>query len=174
MSRLISFLKTNQGVVAILIALVIAIKVVMLDQVTKQVVLEYFDAGNTNIEALPFLNIIKVYNKGVSFGILGDMNNGNLILSIVATSVIVGLWIWFLHNIYTSNLNNWRSLFPIAVGLITGGGIGNLIDRVLHKAVVDFIDFHWKDWHYPAFNIADSAIVVGVIILALRTLIVDE
>lgn len=166
MSRLISFLKANKKAISIIVALILTVKVALIDQLTKDAVLEYFDGGAGHVEVLPILNIIKIYNKGISFGLFGDMANGNLILSIVAIGIIIILWVWFLRNITIFNI--------LPIGLITGGAIGNLIDRALHQGVVDFIDFHWQDWHYPAFNIADSAIVLGVIILALKTLISNE
>lgn len=166
MSHFISFLKANKKSICIIVTLILTIKVAIIDQLTKDAVLEYFDSANAPLEVLPMLNIVKIYNKGISFGFLGDIAYGNIILTAIALAIICCLWIWFLRNITIFNV--------LPIGFITGGAIGNLIDRAIHEGVVDFIDFHWGNWHYPAFNIADSAIVLGVIILALRTLTTDE
>jgi signal peptidase II len=161
MSRLISFLITNKKPLSFSLCFILVFKVIFLDQVTKLAVLEYFATNTDSINVFSFLNIVEVYNKGVSFGLFGSIEHANIILAITSSLIICGLWIWFIRNINYFN--------GIAVGLITGGAIGNLIDRALYHAVVDFIDFHIGNWHYPAFNVADGSIVLGVVVLIIVT-----
>ncbi|MDF3046907.1 MAG: lspA [Candidatus Midichloriaceae bacterium] len=161
MLRLVSFLTTNKKPLGFSLCFILALKVIFLDQVTKLAVLEYFAVHSDSIRVFSLLNIVKVYNKGISFGLFNSAQNANIILAITSSLIICGLWFWFASNI--SYLNGF------AVGLITGGAIGNLIDRALYHAVVDFIDFHIGGWHYPAFNVADGSIVLGVIVLAIIT-----
>ena len=105
------------------------------------------------IPVLPIFNIVLVHNTGVSFGLFGDA--GQYVLSAVALAVCGGL-IWWLRGAETR-------LLAIGIGAIIGGALGNVIDRVRLGAVVDFLDFYIAGYpHFPAFNLADSAITVGV------------
>ncbi len=166
MSRLLSFLKANKKIISIALTAILAFKVAVIDQFTKVAVLQYFENISENLVIMPILNIVKVYNKGISFGLFNEFANGNIVLSILVVGILIGLWVWFLRNLVFFNI--------LPIGLITGGAIGNLIDRMIRPGVFDFIDFHWKQWHYPAFNIADGAIVLGVVILMLGTLRTDR
>ena len=105
-----------------------------------------------------FFNLVLGLNRGVSFGML-DMQSpmGRWILAGLALTIIVALLIWM-----------WRTdkrLVTGALGLIVGGAVGNVIDRVLLGGVVDFLDFHWAGYHWPAFNVADIAITCGAAVL---------
>lgn len=129
-----------------------------LDQISKWVILLAVMTPPRTIEVTGFFNLVLTYNRGVSFGFLAS----NLwwkpyLLSALALAVVAGLLIW-LH------LNDSRQR-RLGIGLIAGGAIGNVIDRMIHPGVVDFLDFHAFGWHWPAFNVADSAIFLGVILL---------
>ncbi len=114
------------------------------------------------IEVAPFFNLVMVWNPGISFGMLGKSGNANIMsMILVATSLLISLFlvIWLALS--------RRKMHSLAIGLIVGGALGNVIDRVRFGAVADFLDFHWKDLHWPAFNVADSCIVVGALFLIL-------
>jgi len=123
------------------------------DQISKLFVVKNLFVGES-IKVLPFFNIVHVRNKGVTFGLL----SGNLqpIVFIVLSLIIIG----FLID-YARKNKNYRPF----ISLIIGGAIGNVIDRVIYGSVVDFLDFHLGRYHWPAFNIADSTIVIGVFVL---------
>ena len=123
------------------------------DQLSKLFVVKNLYVGES-INVLPFFNIVHVRNKGVTFGLL----SGSLqpIFFIILSLVIVG----FLIDYARKNKN-----YQHFISLIVGGAIGNVIDRIVYGSVVDFLDFHLGRYHWPAFNIADSAIVIGVFVL---------
>ncbi|MCB1556607.1 MAG: signal peptidase II, partial [Alphaproteobacteria bacterium] len=109
-------------------------------------------------------NLVLVWNKGISFGMFTQHGDyGPYILSALSLAIAGFFLIWLLR---TTN----RRL-ALSIGLVIGGAIGNVIDRLRFGAVVDFLDFHWKDWHYPAFNVADSAIVIGIAFIVLDGLL---
>ena len=111
------------------------------------------------IEMLPFFNFSMVWNEGMGFGMLGAAGPWVLIgLSLVIVAVL-GVW---MHRQPTDRY------LHVALGLMIGGAIGNVIDRARFHAVVDFLDFHIGRWHYPTFNVADSFIVIGVALLLLQ------
>ncbi len=134
------------------LALVVA-AVVLIDQVTKAVVVGAVAPGE-RVEVLPFLDIVHVMNEGVAFGFLGDGDRG-IVLLITAAALALVL-IWFMRD----PTRRWSWL---AIGLLAGGAIGNLADRLFRDAVVDFIDL--PAW--PSFNVADIAITVGAGLLVL-------
>lgn len=132
--------------------------VVILDQWSKQVIEERF----VLYESLPvtdFFNLVLVYNRGAAFSFLADAGGWQrwffLGLAVVICSYLV---YWLLK------LDKKQLLLPFAITMIIGGAIGNVIDRVLYGHVIDFLDFHLYGWHWPAFNLADSAITLGVIL----------
>jgi signal peptidase II len=108
-----------------------------------------------------FLNWTLVFNPGAAFSFLAHADGWQRWfftgLGIIAASVII----WLIRK------NAYQTLFALAMSLILSGAIGNVIDRIIYGAVVDFIDIHYANWHWPAFNIADSAITLGVILLIL-------
>ena len=118
-------------------------------------------------EILPFFNIVMVWNQGVSFGLFNQTANyGPLML--VALSCFITLWfvIWL-----------FRKPSPVqsfAIALVISGAVGNVIDRLRFGAVIDFLDFHIAGYHWPAFNVADSCIVVGVILLIIYSLFFEK
>ncbi len=123
------------------------------DQLSKLFVVKNLYLGES-INVFSFFNIVRVQNRGVTFGLL----SGTLqpIVLIILSLVVV----WFLMD-YARKDKNYRP----PVSLIIGGAVGNIIDRIIHQSVIDFLDFHLGRYHWPAFNIADSAIVIGVFVL---------
>jgi signal peptidase II len=115
------------------------------------------------IEIFPFFNLVMGWNYGVSFGMLNSAPEiSTWLLPCVVTVIITGLLIWLFR------IESLRQ--AIGLGFIIGGAIGNLIDRLHFGAVADFLDFHIWGYHWPAFNIADSAITIGALTLVLDTL----
>ena len=134
--------------------------ILLLDQASKFAVLRTFSPLTWPMEVTPFFNLVLVWNRGVSFGLFGA-NDGDLqrwVLVAVALGVAAVLAVWLARGVADA----WQRW---SFRLIVAGAIGNAIDRVLHGAVVDFLDFHYAGWHWPAFNVADSAIVVGALVL---------
>jgi signal peptidase II len=138
--------------------LFLAILVLFLDQVTKLAILEWVAPPAAGISITGFFAIVLVWNRGMSFGMF---NTGEplvpWILGALAVAVAIGL-VWWL-----AKAQRW--LVIVGVSLVLGGAVGNLIDRLLYGAVVDFVLLHAGDWRFPAFNVADSAITLGVIAL---------
>jgi signal peptidase II len=143
-----------------------ALAVLILDQLSKLLALQRLPLGRPVSLIDGFFSLTLVLNPGLAFGMLADTPAGwrwvVALLSIGALAVlaVVGLRM----------LPGGGPLTPVALGLIFGGAVGNLIDRGRFGAVVDFLDFYWRGYHWPAFNAADSAITVGVVLLALRML----
>ncbi len=133
----------------------ITILVVLFDQVTKYLVRGHFVLHEA-VTVIPGLfDLCYIRNTGAAWGILPDATIWLALLSVAMLAVIV---------IFRKSLMAGGGLETVGLGLICGGIIGNLIDRVWLKYVVDFLDFYWRDHHFPAFNVADSAICVGVFI----------
>ncbi|MFC5314797.1 signal peptidase II [Azospirillum rugosum] len=127
------------------------------DQASKWAILEHVMNPPRLIEVTPFFNLTLGFNRGVSFGLLGDGTAGPWLLSGLALAIVIGLAMWARRT--DSRIEAG------AIGAIMGGGIGNVIDRVRQGAVTDFLDLHAFGWHWPAFNLADVAIVCGVGVL---------
>ena len=137
----------------------VAIFVMLLDQFTKWYMVSQVTLPAGGIEVTSFFNIVLVHNDGVSFGLFAnDSAAGPWIFAGISLliSLLVVYWMWQAHS-------RW---LLISTGLILGGAIGNVIDRVTRGAVVDFLDFHVGSFSWPAFNVADIAIVVGVFMFA--------
>ncbi|MDB5477565.1 MAG: lspA [Alphaproteobacteria bacterium] len=165
--------------------ILLALGVILADQLSKWVVVTQFLARMDNRgfgawlvekagrapfaseEINAFLNIVMVWNPGVSFGML--QTDSALVvygLSAMAIIVAIGFMVWL-----------WREPKPLrgwSIGLIVGGALGNVWDRLRFGAVVDFIDLHAGSWHWPAFNIADSAVSIGIILLLIETFFFAE
>lgn len=138
--------------------IIIAIIILILDLYSKSIIFNILDNQEHQIIRITsFFNLVKVWNMGVSFGMFNDLTHGKIILSILAISITTILIIW-LSRITEKHMS-------IALGLIIGGAIGNIIDRLINGAVADFLDFHLMGHHWPSFNVADSAITIGAIIL---------
>jgi signal peptidase II len=145
----------------------IAAVVVVLDQLTKLIALGRLIPGLPVPVVEGFVALTLVMNPGLAFGLLSGVPAGWRwivgLLSLVALVVLLRVALRILPT------GGWRE--QSAIGLIFGGAVGNLIDRTRFGAVVDFVDVYYRDWHWPAFNVADSAITVGVAVLALVVLL---
>jgi len=139
--------------------------VVVLDRMTKLAVMRTLSL-HESIELTPFFNMVYVYNRGAAFSFLSDAGGWQREL-FIAIALGASVWIAWLLRKHSS-----QRLFCLSLSLILGGALGNVIDRVLYGAVVDFLDFHAFGWHWPAFNVADMAISCGAVLLvwdALKT-----
>ena len=138
----------------------LAVIVILLDQLSKAAIVQTFAYGEGRA-LTGFFNLVLVYNPGAAFSFLAGAGGwqrwGFTVLGIVAALVIC----------YLLRRNSGHRLFCTALALIMGGALGNVIDRVVHGHVVDFLDFHVNAWHWPAFNIADSGICIGAALLVI-------
>jgi signal peptidase II len=144
--------------------LAIAGLVVVLDQLSKWAILILLHRA---IALTPFFNLVVVWNRGVSFGMFDSAGRlGPWVLTGLALAVVVLLlgWLRRVDHLLTA----------AGLGLIIGGAMGNVIDRVRFGAVVDFLDFHALGWHWPAFNVADSAIFIGAVLLLVDGLLMPR
>ena len=143
--------------------LALAAVLIVADQFTKWIILERVMVPPRIIPVTDFFNLVLVWNRGVSFGLFSDGDpSQRWILIGVALAVTTALTVWL-----------WRAdRWPVALalGLVIGGALGNVIDRLRFGAVADFLDFHVAGFHWPAFNLADSAITMGVVLLVLDSL----
>ncbi len=139
----------------------LAMLVIVLDQVTKWLIVENFVLGE-RIGIMPFFNLTLAHNYGAAFSFLagaGGWQRWFFTFIALAASVILTAWLWRLPK-----YDRWTA---IALSLILGGALGNLYDRITLGYVVDFLDFYWEPYHFPAFNVADSAITVGAAMIIL-------
>lgn len=140
----------------------IAVVVVLVDQITKQLVvrsLEWFEV----VPVVPHLNLVHMRNTGAAFSMMADAPPAFFVL--LGTSVSIGILWWLRRN------PRGQTLLAVALTLIMGGALGNVIDRVTRGSVVDFVDFYVGSWHFAAFNVADMAISTGTALLVLDMLI---
>ena len=143
--------------------LAIAGLVIVVDQVSKIITLSVLGPFQ-GVPVTPFLNLVVVMNTGISFGLFsseGELTRYILVALALIVSIILMRWL----------ANSTNRFVCAALGMIIGGAFGNVIDRLVHKAVVDFLDFHLYGWHWPAFNVADSAITIGVALFVLASLL---
>ena len=138
-----------------------SLAVVIADQSTKIAAVALLDPASS-VELIPTLDLVLAYNTGAAFSFLSTAGGWQRWLFIGLAVAICGFILHWLRDLPRDA--RW---FPLALSLILGGAVGNVIDRVRIGAVVDFIDFHVGDWHWPAFNVADSAICVGAALLVL-------
>ena len=134
--------------------------VIVLDQITKWMIISQFELYE-RIQWLPILDITRLHNTGAAFSFLSTASGWQrwfFVTLAMAVSIAIMVWIRRLPA-------KGESLLAAGLSLILGGALGNVIDRVSHGFVVDFISVHYNDWHFPAFNIADSAITVGAALL---------
>ncbi len=143
-----------------------AVVVLVLDVVTKHLVLERLAPGRPVRVIDGFFSLTLVLNPGLAFGMLSETPAGwRWLVALLSIGALVVLAVVGLRMLPMGG-----RLTPFALGLIFGGAVGNLIDRARFGAVVDFLDFYWRGYHWPAFNVADASISVGVVLLALRML----
>ena len=144
--------------------------VVAVDQATKAMVRDALPV-HESVTIIPgLLDITHALNSGAAFGILNgvDFPFKTVIIALIATAALVGV------GMYAASLAHHQLIARLGLALIIGGAAGNLIDRVLAGSVVDFVDFYWHGYHFWAFNVADSAISVGVAIMILDMLGLDR
>jgi signal peptidase II len=170
----------NKISIPALVCLGLIVDFIILDQLTKWLILEYVfrpqlgaeplglitwfqDSARLpliRVELTSFFNLTMVWNEGVSFGLFQNGNPWPLIIIALTISAVFTGWL--------VKTETWRDAIPLA--MVIGGALGNVIDRLHFGAVADFFDFHLMGWHYPAFNIADSLISVGIVILIVNSL----
>jgi signal peptidase II len=138
--------------------LALALLVLLLDQASKAWVLGSFRLMEHHF-VTPFFNLVLVFNAGASFSFLADAGGWQKWFFVV---LALGISLWLLGML---RQHAQERLMPAALSLILGGAIGNVVDRLRFDAVVDFLDFHLAGYHWPAFNVADSAITVGVALM---------
>jgi signal peptidase II len=133
-----------------------AVLVIVLDQISKPLMRGWLAASD--IYVTPFFNLVSAWNQGVGFSLMTMRGaSGPYVLSALAILISIGLFVWMLRS--------HRVLPVIGLGLAIGGALGNVIDRLTHGAVFDFLQFHTAGYYFPAFNLADSALTIGVVLL---------
>jgi signal peptidase II len=143
---------------------ILVVAVIVGDQLSKWWLYDYLVAeGRRMVELLPFINLVAVWNYGVSFGMFNSGSTAAAWIFIALALVIVAVLAVWLYRAA-------RAVPAAALGLVIGGAVGNVLDRIRYGAVFDFLDVHAAGWHWPAFNVADSAISVGVAVLFIDSL----
>ena len=142
--------------------LIATLVIVCLDQISKLLISINFNVGHTQ-EVTSFFNLVLAHNYGIAFSLFNESaGEQRWLLAGLAIGIVIVMLIWLLF------LDVSERLVPFALSIIMGGAIGNTIGRLLSGYVIDFLDFHISTWHWPAFNIADSAICIGVILLLIH------
>ncbi len=143
--------------------LLIALAAIITDQASKWWMLSILPSPGRSIELAPFFNLVHFWNWGISFGLFSEHREaGRWVLIFLAVIIVVVLFFWLRKA--------ENKLIAGGLGLIIGGALGNVIDRLVHSAVFDFLDFHVAGYHWPAFNAADSFITVGAVLLIFDSL----
>ncbi len=142
----------------------LALLLVIADQLTKTLILGAYQLGDSTY-VTPFFNLVRAHNTGAAFSFLAGASGWQrwffTAIGVAATVFIV----WLLRS------HGGQKLFAFSLACILGGAVGNVVDRLMHGYVVDFLQFHWAGWYFPAFNVADSAITAGAIGLILDELL---
>lgn len=148
----------------------IALVIILLDQISKIVVIGAFELHDSR-PVSSFFNLVRVHNEGAAFSFLANAGGWQRWFFVGLGTVAVGFMLYMLRE------HGGQKMFAWALTLIMGGAVGNVIDRIVHGHVVDFLDFHWAflapmfhGGHFPAFNIADCAISIGAVLLILDEL----
>ncbi len=140
------------------VGLVCAIAAFTIDQATKAIALGFADRLMEGIEVLPIFNLVLTHNRGASLGLFSGLPWWALVVAGLAVVAFLSVWLW----------RTQVKLIGVALGLVIGGVLGNVLDRARHGAVPDFLDFHIGAYHWPTFNLADVAIVCGFGLLFVR------
>ncbi len=144
--------------------LALALLVLVLDQLTKWLIVGQFVLGDSR-PVTNFFNLVRAHNTGAAFSFLAQAGGWQRWLFTGIGIAASALMVWMLRA------HPGQKLFGFAVACVLGGAIGNVVDRLVHGYVVDFLDVHWAGWHFPAFNVADSAITLGAACLLLDELL---
>ncbi|MFZ2737589.1 MAG: signal peptidase II [Burkholderiaceae bacterium] len=140
--------------------LALALGLLLADQFSKVLILGSYQLGEGTV-LTSFFNLVRVHNSGAAFSFLADASGWQRWFFTVVGLLAMGFMLWLLKS------HPGQRLFSFAVACLLGGASGNVIDRLLHGHVIDFLDFHLGNWHFPAFNVADSAITIGAACLIL-------
>ncbi len=132
----------------------LAFVILLADQFTKVLIQGYYKLGD-GTPVTSFFNLVRAHNSGAAFSFLSGASGWQRWFFTVLGMLAAALIVWMLRS------HGGQKLFSFALACILGGAIGNVIDRLLYGYVIDFLDFHWRHWHFPAFNLADSAITIG-------------
>ena len=143
--------------------LAIAVAVVLLDQLTKTLITRSFQLNDVRT-ITPFFDLVRAHNTGAAFSFLAGASGWQRWFFIGLGAVAAVFIVWLLAR------HRDQRLFCWALALVLGGAVGNVLDRILHGHVVDFIQVHWASAYFPSFNVADSAITVGAVLLILDEL----
>lgn len=141
----------------------LALCIFLIDQLSKYLLVDRLSGGEV-IEVLPFFKLVMVWNYGISFGLFADGGDLRKFLLVGVAAVItlcMLIWLW--------RARSW--LLTFALAFIIGGAVGNVVDRFRWGAVADFFYFHYESWYWPAFNIADSGIFIGVVLLCWESIV---
>ena len=141
-----------------------AVVILITDQITKTLILNHYQLGDSTF-ITSFFNIVRAHNTGAAFSFLADAGGWQrwLFTGIGVAATIFIVWQLRAHP--------GQKLFSFALSSILGGAVGNVVDRLMHGYVVDFLQFHYAGWYFPSFNLADSAITVGAACLILDELL---
>ncbi len=143
--------------------LLLSTLVIALDQISKTIVSRMLQHGDSLVLTKHF-NLVLAYNKGMAFSLLAQSSGWQRYFFIVL-GIAAAIFMLYLLARHSS-----QKMFAFALAMIVGGALGNVIDRIWHGHVIDFLDFYIGNWHFPAFNVADSAITLGAVLLVLDEL----
>ena len=148
----------------------LSVAVVAIDQLTKAMVRATLPLHDSRTIIPGLVDFTHVRNTGAAFGFLNavDFPFKTVVIALIATAALIGV------GMYAASLAHHQLIARVGLALIIGGAAGNLLDRVIAGSVVDFVDVYWRNWHFWAFNVADSAITIGVAIMILDMLGVDK
>jgi signal peptidase II len=141
----------------------LALILLIVDQFTKVLILGQYKLGDSTY-VTSFFNVVRAHNTGAAFSFLAAASGWQRWLFTGIAVAAVGFILYLLRT------HAGQRLFSFALACILGGAIGNLVDRLMHGYVVDFLQFHWNGWYFPAFNVADSAITIGALCLVIDEL----
>lgn len=144
--------------------LALAFVILLVDQFTKVLIVGYYQLHDSTY-VTPFFNVVRAHNTGAAFSFLAGASGWQRWFFTGVGLAAAALILWMLKS------HPGQKLFSFAMACILGGAIGNVVDRLMHGYVVDFLDFHWRGMHFPAFNVADSAITIGAACLILDELL---
>ncbi|MFN7856043.1 MAG: signal peptidase II [Acidovorax sp.] len=141
-----------------------ALVILVADQITKTLIVDHYELGDSTF-ITSFFNIVRAHNTGAAFSLLADAGGWQrwLFTGIGVAATIFIVWQLKAHP--------GQKLFSFSLASILGGAVGNVVDRLMHGYVVDFLQFHYANWYFPSFNVADSAITVGAACLILDELL---
>ncbi len=168
--NLLKFLKYKPQ---FLLGIIIVFLVALSDLFSKRIIFSILDnialeenVKNPEIVITSFFSLVKVLNYGISFGMFNTLPNSQIIFCLIQLTIAFILFFWL--------FNSKKTYLTVAISFIIGGAFGNLIDRARYGAVADFLDFHINSYHWPAFNLADSFVFIGVTILLLDDLVLKK